>query len=1411
MSDLTAEDFNISRDITSDDIAFENDLRNSGQKSPDYYEHKPVFDHEYYGPRFKYGLKNGSYNVATVPKGEILNSDKSNDKEYGSLFGTIEYPYALTEEQITNFQLIDFQTINSLSVNVGEEGYNTWYDTEEQAATAIKSMRNNGINADRVAQAYDSNSDNFKYKIYRSQEEVTKLNDEFRIKQENIQATEKAATDALLADKNNIDGFGSEQTPMQLGRTIAALNKAVQVDGKPTTIKAVVKKLVESGELTSTELHDVIKPMTRLQSFRANQQEQDAHEKKIKDAGKKTVYYVGDYNLGKTAYDYAQYLINSKSLDTATLNSMNFKQIAHNIIDHDVFRLTVTDTIQNDGQKVLDAIFREDVEALISLNNKYAKEAGRNQGGGGAGPGKPKQPRRGAESVYNASLIAINGFKELNNMPPLDPAAENPRMEAKAWRELGDKVAFNLPPNGSVMRPTQADFKYAAIKLGISEANALRAWNFKMGDIEMPKTKAPEVVEIVAPVALDPAAQKYLDDRQQHNDQADEHKRLRRVGQEALPGIRFQDAADVGRVYESFKKGDLTDQQWNDYTADLISSNKVTPQPTREDYEAKPPFDDEYTGPRFKYGMRNRPFGIATAPKGAILMTYKPEDKESGSRHGTVEYPFQLTKEDVANYELVDFPAIKQQAIDFSVIASEYVKELQSRDFVTNAYASNTYEASSNGKNELFVSGTSKTQPELVTSLHQSNDTYLLKLNSKGLTHPIVIEYQTPADINIERSLKWIDKELAKADTLFESKNVRIDLASPFTDFSNKNITATDKIKTLALTLAKHQDETLSYNELVTKTGLTKTEIDEYWIAAQTIANNAIKDANAKDLSYQIDRHTHLFHSGPPMVIYSQSESNIQDEPMFWSNATGWGSLSEKTSTFTKGELDAVNIIHITTSGQDAVSMPYEQAQQLVVQDKENHKHDGAYIKGQIILNHAHGLKNACELRLKNDPQKYDFAAEQHKLDQADYIITNINQHSLKNDVFKLDYQAAMGGNPLAHDHEDRRQSIITQIDTFKKDLEQLSPEANLRDLWTKQGVSKERQDALIADVTAKALMNPLSGCKLDNQQQPLKPGAMVGPFVIPHKLPSINPRTTTPQTGGNTMENPATETVPASTEYDFTGARLAEKLNYLEKTQSTKLAYLEKHLNDFKTMPESTESTNRKTGEIIITTKAQALANLARKEAIDAMSKGEYVSNIIEMGKINKKRASGEISSEDIQKHAAMKAVDIKLAAKEITPEAAAEAKNGYVPNTLLVRFDKINSRNAKLGKEFTYKHETEKLAKKAFMEANPTAKKEDIPVGPASKAFNAAFYFNCTEDGIKDQIQKVTKKHDITTNLLAKISEVPDCKFVVTIKEQRNLPNLSYDQKFLKQLDEALTAKNTPAPAAPEQTNKPKPRSRK
>ena len=55
--------------------------------------------------------------------------------------------------------------------------------------------------------------------------------------------------------------------------------------------------------------------MSRRAYNRADNREQEAHDKRIKEGGKKTVYYIGGYDLGKIAYDYANHLKGLKSAE----------------------------------------------------------------------------------------------------------------------------------------------------------------------------------------------------------------------------------------------------------------------------------------------------------------------------------------------------------------------------------------------------------------------------------------------------------------------------------------------------------------------------------------------------------------------------------------------------------------------------------------------------------------------------------------------------------------------------------------------------------------------------------------------------------------------------------------------------------------------------------------------------------------------------------------------------------------------------------------------------------------------------------------------------------------------------------------------------------------------------------------
>jgi len=60
-------------------------------------------------------------------------------------------------------------------------------------------------------------------------------------------------------------------------------------------------------------------------------------------------------------------------------------------------------------------------------------------------------------------------------------------------------------------------------------------------------------------------------------------------------------------------------------------------------------FHNEYTGPRWSYGLTYRPLDVATVPKGWIIGSLHPHPQ---FRFGVVDYPFVLAEHQVASYEL---------------------------------------------------------------------------------------------------------------------------------------------------------------------------------------------------------------------------------------------------------------------------------------------------------------------------------------------------------------------------------------------------------------------------------------------------------------------------------------------------------------------------------------------------------------------------------------------------------------------------------------------------------------------------------------------------------------------------------------------------------------------------------------
>lgn len=107
-----------------------------------------------------------------------------------------------------------------------------------------------------------------------------------------------------------VGSFLDGASPMQAGKLKASLAKQYRFDGEEMTVQERVESLHKSGNLQVSSFEEPkIKPMSRTQFNRADNREQAAHERKMREAGKKTVYLVGESDIGKTAHDYAKHLL----------------------------------------------------------------------------------------------------------------------------------------------------------------------------------------------------------------------------------------------------------------------------------------------------------------------------------------------------------------------------------------------------------------------------------------------------------------------------------------------------------------------------------------------------------------------------------------------------------------------------------------------------------------------------------------------------------------------------------------------------------------------------------------------------------------------------------------------------------------------------------------------------------------------------------------------------------------------------------------------------------------------------------------------------------------------------------------------------------------------------------------------
>ena len=201
-------------------------------------------------------------------------------------------------------EAIEYKGIRIYPTKAGGKYYFA-IETEENKQRRLTGDRNRG--GDRLVETIEE----AKAEIYREElrQQDRKKHEKQVAEQDKNDATEKAARD-------DIDGFRDDDKPNVRALAIKTLNSNVNYNNQITTIKDVVRNLVANGGKTSTEEVNRVNNMTRTQYNRADAKQQAEHERRVKEGGKKTVYYVDNHDLGKTAYDYANFLIEKGSEET---------------------------------------------------------------------------------------------------------------------------------------------------------------------------------------------------------------------------------------------------------------------------------------------------------------------------------------------------------------------------------------------------------------------------------------------------------------------------------------------------------------------------------------------------------------------------------------------------------------------------------------------------------------------------------------------------------------------------------------------------------------------------------------------------------------------------------------------------------------------------------------------------------------------------------------------------------------------------------------------------------------------------------------------------------------------------------------------------------------------------------------
>ncbi len=138
----------------------------------------------------------------------------------------------------------------------------------------------------------------------------------------------RAAMAAMEAERAAAEAARKEANQ---GKTLSEIKAQKYLDapvvdgetGERMTRAEWVKRRIEAGDALDTWLENKIKDKSRREWDRMDNQEQAAHEAKVREGGQVSKYRIGEYTVTKTEYDYANYLLGKKTAQQEPAVSAN--------------------------------------------------------------------------------------------------------------------------------------------------------------------------------------------------------------------------------------------------------------------------------------------------------------------------------------------------------------------------------------------------------------------------------------------------------------------------------------------------------------------------------------------------------------------------------------------------------------------------------------------------------------------------------------------------------------------------------------------------------------------------------------------------------------------------------------------------------------------------------------------------------------------------------------------------------------------------------------------------------------------------------------------------------------------------------------------------------------------------------